>query len=129
MYIKGIRFTGDINGRKFDVGLVFEIHPLIADYDHRKAYHPVVVGLAVLHEIVGNQLVGDTPAKWPKSDRAEFWDELFREVEKITDLLIPKPESRESMILSINSTLEIPVEHWRPENQSAKIKKVADALV
>jgi hypothetical protein len=49
MDIRGIRFTGDVNGRKFDMGLVFEIHPLIADYDQKKAYHPVVVGLAVLN--------------------------------------------------------------------------------
>lgn len=32
------------------------------------------------------------------------------------------------MILSVNSTLKIPVEHWQPENRSAEIKRVADAL-
>jgi hypothetical protein len=128
MDIRGIRFTGNVNGRKFDMGLVFEIHPLIADYDKGKAYHSVVVGLAVLRAMDENELVGDTPAKWPKSERTKFWDELLRKVEKITNLLIPKNESRESVILSVNSTLKIPVEHWRPENQSAEIKKVADAL-
>ena len=131
MDIRGIRFTGDVNGRKFDMGLVFEIHPLIADYDQKKAYHPVVVGLAVLNgnaRLVGGEVVQDTPAKWPRSDREEFWEGLLREMKKLTGLLIPKSESQESVILSVNSTLKIPVDHWRPENRSAEIKKLADAL-
>jgi hypothetical protein len=131
MDIRGIRFTGDVNGRKFDMGLIFEIHPLIADYDQKKAYHPVVVGLAVLNgnaRLVGGEIVQDTPAKWPKCDREEFWEGLLRELEKLNSLLIPKTESQESVILSVNSTLKIPVEHWRPENRSAEIKKLADAL-
>ncbi|MGO8682115.1 MAG: hypothetical protein ACLPYZ_00740 [Limisphaerales bacterium] len=128
MDIPGIRITGNVNGRKFDMGLVFEIHPLIADYDERKAYHPVVVGLAYFPRMVGSDIVEDTPSNWPKSDRAEFWEGLFREVEKITGLLVPKPESQGSVILSVNSTLKIPLEHWQPENRSAEIKKVADAL-
>jgi hypothetical protein len=128
MDIQGVRITGEGNGRKFEMGLVFEIHPLIADYDEKKAYHPVVVGLAFLSRMVGNDIVEDTPSHWPKSDRAEFWEGLLRELEKLTGLLIPKVESRESVILSVNSTLKIPVEHWQPENRSAEIKKVADAL-
>ena len=131
MDIRGIRFSGDVNGRKFDMGLVFEIHPLIADYDQKKAYHPVVVGLAVLNgnaRLVGGAVVQDTPAKWPKSDREEFWEGLLRKLEELTGLLIPKTESQESVILSVNSTLKIPVDHWRPENRSAEIKKLADAL-
>ncbi|MDE3066805.1 MAG: hypothetical protein KGJ60_04550, partial [Verrucomicrobiota bacterium] len=131
MDIRGIRFSGDVNGRKFEIGLVFEIHPMIADYNQRKAYHPVVVGLAVLNDnarFVGGELVQDTPAQWPKKDRDEFWDGLLREMDKLTDLLIPKTESRESVIVSVNSKLKIPAEHWRPENRSAERKKVEDAL-
>jgi len=129
--ISGIRFTGDVNGRKVDVGLVFEIHPMIADYGQQKAYHPVVVGLAVLNgnpRLVGGEVVQDTPATWPKCDRVEFWEGLLQTVEKIPDQLFPKTEIQESVILSVNSKLKIPLEHWRPENQSAEIKKVADAL-
>jgi hypothetical protein len=129
--ISDIRFSGDVNGRKFDMGLVFEIYPLIADYDRKKAYHPVVVGLAVLNgnaRLVRGEFVQDTPATWPKSDRKEFWEGLLREMGKLTDQLIPKTESQESVILSVNSTLKIPIEHWRPENRSAEIKKLADAL-
>jgi len=128
MDIPGIRITGNVNGRKFDMGLIFEIHPLIADYDERRAFHPVVIGLACLQQMVGDEIVEKTPSTWPKSDRTEFWEGLLREVEKITGLLVPKTESRESVILSVNSTLKIPVEHWQPENRNAEIKKVADAL-
>ena len=128
MDIPGIRITGDVNGREFKMGLIFEIHPLIADYDDSKAYHPVVVGLACLHEVVGDDILEHTPSNWPKSDREEFWEGLLREVEKITVMLLPKPESQESVILSVNSTLKIPLEHWQPENRSAEIEKVAHAL-
>ena len=130
MDIRGIWFTGDVNGRKFDMGLVFEIHPLIADYDERKAYHPVVVGLAVLNgnaRFVRGEIVQETPAKRVRSDREEFWEGLLRELEKLTSLLIPKTESRESVIVSVNSKLKIPLEHWQPENRSAAIKTHADA--
>jgi hypothetical protein len=87
-----------------------------------------VIGLACLQQMVGDEIVEKTPSTWPKSDRTEFWEGLLREVEKITGLLVPKTESRESVILSVNSTLKIPVEHWQPENRNAEIKKVADAL-
>jgi len=131
MDIQGIRFTGDVNGRKFDMGLVFEIHPLIADYDQKKAYHPVVVGLSILNgdaRLIGGEVVQDTPAGWPKSDREEFWEGLLRELENLTGRLIPKTESPESVIVSVNSKLKIPLEHWKPENRSGEIKKLADAL-
>ena len=127
----GIRFTGDVNGREVDMGLIFEIQPLIADYDQRKAYHPITVGLAALNgnaRLVGGELVQDTPANWPKRDRQEFWDGLLREMDKLTTLLIPEEEQQKSVILSVNATLKIPAEHWRPKNQSAESKRVADAL-
>jgi hypothetical protein len=131
MDIQGIRFTGDVNGRKVDVGLVFEIHPMIADYDEKKAYHPVVVGLAVLNgnaRLVGGEVVQETPATWPKCDREEFWEGLLQSVEKIPDQLFPKNEIQESVIVSVNSKLKIPLEHWKPENRSAEMEKMADAL-
>ena len=126
----GIRFTGDVNGRPVDMGLFFEIHPLIADYDQRKAYHPVVVGLAVLNgnaRLVGGEVVQDTPAQWPKNDREEFWEGLLREIETITSRLIPKSERQESVILSFNAQLKVPAESWRPENRSATIARICAA--
>lgn len=130
MDIGRIQFTGDVNGRKFDMGLVFEIHPLIADYDQKKAYHPITVGLAVLNgnaRLVGGELVQDTPAQWPKRDRQEFWEGLLREIDKLSGLLMPKTESQESVILSVNAQLKVPADWWRPENRSALIKGIMDA--
>ena len=130
MDIGGIRFTGDVNGRKVDMGLVFEIQPLMADYDQKKAYHPITVGLAVLNgnaRLVGGELVQDTPAQWPERDRQEFWEGLLREMDKLSGLLIPKTESQESVILSVNAQLKVPADWWRPENRSALIKGIMDA--
>jgi hypothetical protein len=127
--IPGIRFTGDVNGRKIDMGLVFEIHPLIADYDQKKAFHPVVVGLAVLNgnaRLVGDEIVRDTAANWPKCDREQFWEELLAGVEKIADELIPKTEADDSVILSVNSQIKVPASCWHPEHRSATIKQIAD---
>lgn len=128
MDIPNIRFTGDVNGRRFDMGLIFEIHPLIADYDQEKAYHPVVVGLAILNaRFVDGEVVQDTPADWPKVDRAKFWEELLKEVEKIAAQLIPKAEAAKSVILSVNYQLKVPASWWHPEQQGATIKQIADA--
>ncbi len=129
--IRSIRFTGEVNGRDFDIGLVFQIFPLIADYDQKKAYHSVVVGLAVLNgnaRLVDGDVVQDTPAQWPKRDREEFWEGFLRELDKLTGRMVPKTDSQESVILSVNSTLKIPVDHWHPENRSTTMKKVMDAL-
>ncbi len=129
MDIPGIRFTGDVNGRKIDMGLIFEIHPLIADYDQKKAYHPVVVGLAVLNgnaRLVDGEVVQDTPADWPKADREKFWEELLAAVEKVAVELIPKAEAEDSVILSVNSQIKVPASCWHPEHRSATIKQIAD---
>jgi hypothetical protein len=129
MDISSFRFTGDVNGRKIDMGLIFEIHPLIADYDQKKAYHPIVVGLAVLNgnaRIVDGELVQDTPADWPKADRKIFWEELLAEIEKLTGKLIPKTEAQDSVILSVNSQIKVPASCWHPEHRSATIKQIAD---
>jgi hypothetical protein len=126
--IPEIRINGDVNGRRFDIGLIFEINPLIADYDQKKAYHPIVVGLVVLRRSAGEPVPQDLSSNWPKSDREELWDGLLQAVEKITGLLVPKTESRESVIVSVNSMMKIPAEHWRPENRSAVINKMTDAF-
>lgn len=130
MDIPGIRFAGDVNGRKIDMGLIFEIHPLIADYDQKKAYHPVVVGLAVLNgnaRIVDGDFLQDAPATWTKVERKKLWDELLSNIENLAAALIPKPEAEASVILSVNSQLKVPESWWRPENRTATMKFIADA--
>jgi hypothetical protein len=126
--IKRIGLSGDINGRKIEMSLIFQIHPLIANYDEKKAYHPITVGLFIEPRIVGNDIVATTPSDWPKSDREILWRELLQEVDKITDQLIPKTESQASEILLINAQLEIPIASSNSGERNAAIKKIFENL-
>lgn len=123
---QGIRITGEINGRKIKMSLFFQIHPLIADYDQKKAYHPVIIGLVIEPEFSGRDVVPETPADWPQKDRELLWDELVTEIGHAMDGLIPKTESEDSIILSVNAKIKIPAEWWRPENRGAAIKHITD---
>jgi hypothetical protein len=85
MDIQRIGFSGDVNGRKIEMLLVFQIHPLIADYDEKKAYHRIIVGLCIPPQVIGTEIIETTPADWPRSDRETLWAGLLQEVEKIAD--------------------------------------------
>jgi hypothetical protein len=126
--IPPIRFSGSVSGRKVEMSLVFQIHPLTIDYERKKAYHSITVGLFIMPEIVGDEIVTTTPASWPKNDQETLWRELFQEVVKLTDLRIPKAESQTSEILSINAQIEIPLASSHPEERNAAQKKVLEAL-
>jgi hypothetical protein len=124
--IKRISISGETNGRKFQMSLVFQIHPLIADYDKKKAYHPITIGLFIVPEFSDRDVVTWTPADWPKNDRELFWDMLLREIGRTMNSLIPKTESQDSIILSVNSKIKIPAAWWRPENRGEAIKRITD---
>ena len=126
LHFQGIGISGDINGRKIKMSLLFQIHPLIADYDQKKAYHPVIIGLVIEPEFSGQDVVPETPADWPQKDRELLWDELVTEIGQAMDGLIPKTESQDSIILSVNAKIKIPAEWWRPENRGAAIKHITD---
>lgn len=125
--IPDIRVSGEINGRKIAMSLVFQIHPMIADYDAREAYHRITVGLFIAPKIVGNEMVTQTPAEWPKKDRKALWDAILGEIGKLTDQLIPKPEIEDSVIISVNAQIKVPLSQWHPENRGSLIKKISDA--
>jgi hypothetical protein len=126
--IKRIGISGETNGRKVEMSLIFQIHPLIANYDERKAYHPITIGLFIEPKIVGNDVVTITPSDWPKDDRETFWRELLREIDKITDRLIPKTESQASEIFQVNAQLEVPLSSSHPEERNAAIKQILENL-
>jgi hypothetical protein len=128
MDIQQIKFNWDVNGRKIELSLVFQIHPLIADYDEKKAYHRIIVGLCIPPQVIGTEIFESTPADWPRSERETLWANLLQEVEKIADHYIPKTESRDSVILSVNAKIKIPATAWHPENRSAEIKSIMDGL-
>jgi hypothetical protein len=127
MDIPAVNFNGEHDGQKFRISLVFLIHPLIADYDQKKAYHPITVGLAFLPEMDGDEIKLCDPGEWSQKDQEGFWDGLLKEVEKLAALLIPKPEVEESVILSVNSQLKVPASWWHAENRTATMKLIADA--
>lgn len=121
MDIPGISFTGDVNGRTMWSGLVFEIQPLIIDYDAQKAYYPVTIGLAFEHRLIGNDVIAVTPSEWPRKDRETFWDDILRGVDSLTEHLIPKKEPQDSIILLYNDQiLKIQPLHCRSDIKVAK---------
>lgn len=126
--IKRIEFTGDINGRKIEMSLIFQIHPLIIDYAARKTFHPITVGLFIEPRRKRDVFVTTTPSDWPRKDRETLWDELLQEIDNLTDRLIPKTENQDSVILSVNAKLMVPATWWLPENRSAEIERIADGL-
>jgi hypothetical protein len=105
MDIAGISFTGDVNGRKMWCGLIFEIQPLIIDYDAEKAYYAVTIGLAFEHKLVGNDAISITPSDWPRKDQEAFWDEILQGVDKCKERLIPANEIISSIILVDNNEI------------------------
>lgn len=104
--IPRIGISGNVNGRKFEMSLVFQIHPLNLDYAAKSAFYPIVVGLFFQPD---EHLKTRTPAKWPKKDRDALWNGLLTEItKKLTDRFIPKSESKTSDIIKVNATLEVP---------------------
>lgn len=126
--IRRIGISGDVNGRKVEMSLIFQIQPLMVDYDVKKAYYPVTVGLFTEPRVVGHDLVTATPLDWPKKDRAALWEQLLREVAKLADKLIPQSESQNSTILTINAELEIPQIHSGTDAVNAVIQKTLKTL-
>ena len=121
MDIPRFLFEGEVNGRKIETSLVFQVHPLVADYDKRQAYHRITVGLFFDPQITGNQVVVHTPEKWPKRDRMAFWNDLFQAVDRVIEELIPQREAEESVILTVNSKIKVPAHRWRPDKRGDTI--------
>jgi hypothetical protein len=125
--IPRFQFDGEINGRKIETSLVFQVHPLVADYDRRKAYHRITVGLFFEPKISGKEVIVHTPEKWPKRDRMAFWNDLFQAVDRLIEELIPKREAEESIILTVNSKIKVPAHRWRSDKRGETIRQLADA--
>lgn len=108
MDMEPIMFSGEVNGRKVEISLVFQIHPLIADYDSKEAYHSITVGLVTSVPDESGVRVLESPAKWPRKDRMALWQELLAVLDTLTGQLIPKPQTQASKIFQFNGELEIP---------------------
>jgi Holliday junction resolvase-like predicted endonuclease len=95
--IPGVSYDGHVNNRQIWAGLVFEIQSLRVDYDNRRAYYPLTIGLAV----------SVTPAKWRRQDQQTFWDGFIQSIDDWGRLLIPEDEAKASIILEVNDGLKI----------------------
>jgi hypothetical protein len=126
--IDPIRFLANVNGRKMEFSLIFQVHPLIANYDTKRAYHPITVGLFIKPDAKGNRVVAKTPARWPRAYRISLWDSLFLELGKVAAQLIPEQENEESVILTVNAQIKIPANRWHPDKRSGEIKRITDGL-
>jgi hypothetical protein len=123
-----ISFNGEVNGHKIELSLVFQIHPLIANYDEKKAYHPIFVGLLIQPKDINNNLATINPATWSKGDRDILWKELLTEIEKLTERFIPRAETQTSEIITINAQLEIPVPASNPEAKNRAISSILETI-
>ena len=126
--IPNIGFSGDVNGRKIELSLIFQVHPLITDHVEKKAYYPISVGLHIVPQVLGDGVVCENPAEWPRKDRKEFWQELFKALDRLTDRLIPRKESEDSVVITVNAQLKVPASRWKPESRGDTMKAITDAL-
>ena len=124
--IRRVGVSCDINGRHIEMSLVFQIHPLTIDYEKQAAYHRLTVGLFMPPEVMGNEVITVTPADWPQNDVETLWKEFLKEVDRIADQLIPKAESQNSVIYSVNVNLQldIPLASSSPAESNAAIKQL-----
>lgn len=126
--IREIRFHEEVSGRTIEMSLIFQIHPLVVDYDKQKAFFAITVGLFMTPQVVGNDFVTTTPSDWPQNDLETLWKELLEEVKKIADHLIPKTESQTSEIFLVNAQLEIPLASSNAQKRNVAIKMILDNL-
>jgi len=70
----GLTFSGDVEGEPVAGAAVLEVYPLVVDEGERRAYFPVVAGLAFEE---------GSPEAWSPKDRREFWEPLLRKLESL----------------------------------------------
>ncbi len=126
--IPDFRFTGEVDGRKIDLRLIFQIHPLITNHDEERARHPITVGLFFEPKVSGRRVTFPQPGRWPQEVREKFWEELFAALTNFAKELIPKKEIERSVILEFHGQLKIPAEHWSPQKRGDVMKMIMDSL-
>jgi len=80
-------------GQPVNVALIFQIHPLIADYDRKEAYHTIKTGLFFEPEIVDGEPITANPATWSPADREAFWTSILDQAAQLPELIRQKPPS------------------------------------
>ena len=115
-----ISWNVDINGIKFEIALIFQIHPFILDFEKRNAYYPITIGLhfrpkGIKHPMDYESLLDAmdapwlNPKTWSKSDRKKFWAELLKSLKDLVCTLAPSPPPEVAeAIVSIAAKIKIP---------------------
>jgi hypothetical protein len=80
-------------GQPVNLALIFQIHPLIADYDRKEAYHTIKTGLFFEPEIVDGEPITANPATWSPADREALWTSIVDQAAQLPDLLRQKRPS------------------------------------
>ena len=97
-------FKGEVDGVPFSGSVVFAVHPLVVDGNHREAFYPVVVGIQfdpTAEDVEKPEdLVFPDPTLWSPADRETFWTALMGGLEEIGDGLLPEFEPMETAPLS-----------------------------
>lgn len=126
--IKGATFTGEINGHQIETSLIFQIHPLVIDFDETQAYFPLTVGLHFPPQFDGKDWFESDPSEWHRKDRDQFWKELFEALDTFVDKLVPKNEIEDSLVIRVNAELKIPTSLWKSSNQKKFLNSIFGAL-
>ena len=89
----------EANGRKLRVITVLEINPLIADFEKKEAYFPIVVGLAVQldseppeAESMSEIVEAAALTEWPEEQRIELWEALDYLLQRTLEECDPEPD-------------------------------------
>ena len=106
-----------LNEHKLRLVNILEVHPLVADPKAKKAYFPIVVGLALQPEegdAVTVEQWQERPwlrlSNWEEKDRRTLWEWLHQFIETALEELGPKatPEIEEA-ILTVNARIKVTV--------------------
>jgi hypothetical protein len=116
----------ELDGHRLRLITILEIKPPIADFDNKRAYFPILVGIAIQAD-EGEEITSDWIDKpwanfstWAKEDREVIWEPLHKLIEMSLEALgpIPKPEMIEAVI-SVNAEIKVVVE----KGDEAKIQR------
>ena len=118
-----IQVPFEANGRKMQVITILEVYPLIADLSTKKAYFPIVVGLAVQfldpptnNEDMLSVLDSVSLSNWPEKERNRLWEALTSLTKAALHDLDPEPEDEMiEAVLSVNAQIKcmVPIDSKR----------------
>lgn len=95
-----------------DVAVIFEVHPLVINFDTKKAYFPLTIGLTIFTEPVNIQ---DNPspgwvqfATWTQEEKENLWESLYAAIaQQLREMGPAKPAAIEKAVVVVNATMQM----------------------